>query len=83
MFYAANCEHCVAMLPLLNRLIEEEGVEIDVVEVLEGDAESVALYESYDTSDESCGGVPFFVNPDNNKTMCGGVSYEELVEFVQ
>lgn len=83
MFYAANCEHCIAMLPLLNQLLQEEGIEIDVFEVVESDPDSVAMYEKYDQGDKACGGVPFFVNPKNNKTMCGGVSYEDLVNFVR
>ena len=82
MFYAHDCEHCLAMLPKLNRLIEERGIEVDIREVSPDDPESVALFDQYDKRPGGCDGVPLFVNPTSDAILCGEVSYEDLVAFV-
>ncbi len=76
MFYSADCDHCEAMLPVINDLLQEEGIEIELVEVSPKDKESIACYESYDNGD--CGGVPFFVNTKTMATLCGAVSRADL-----
>lgn len=76
MFYSTDCDHCEAMLPVINDLLQAEGIEIELVEVSPKDKESVAFYESYDNGD--CGGVPFFVNTESKASLCGAVSRADL-----
>ena len=71
------------MLPLLNRLIDEDGIEVDIREVSPDEPDSVALFDRYDQRPDGCEGVPLFVNPEADKILCGEVSYEDLRAFVK
>lgn len=73
-FYGKECPHCVRMEPILRRL-KEEGVEIQEYEVWHN-AEHAKKMDEYDNG--HCGGVPFFVNPETGKSVCGEAPYEEL-----
>ena len=81
MFYSVNCEHCDAMLPIINELLQEQGIEIDVVEVKADDSESVAFYDQYEKG--NCGGVPFFVNTMTGAWLCGEVTKAELQAWAE
>lgn len=73
-FYGKECPHCVRMEPVLRRL-KEEGAEIREYEVWHN-AEHAKKMDEYDRG--RCGGVPFFVNPETGKFVCGEAPYEEL-----
>jgi len=81
MFYSANCDHCEAMLPIINELFQDEGIEITLSEVNQKDKQSIEMYEKYDQG--KCGGVPFFVNAETGATLCGEVSKKELREWAE
>ena len=74
-FYGQECEHCEAMMLLVERLKKEEGIDIIQYEVWH-DEENAKIMEEHDRG--YCGGVPFFINTDNDKFICGEVSYDEL-----
>ena len=77
-FYGKECPHCAAMAPLVDRLEEEEGLEIRKHEVWHSE-QNLTLMRQYDQG--KCGGVPFFYNRQTGKWLCGPVSYEKLKEW--
>lgn len=62
------------MRPTTEKL-RAEGIAIESYEVWHSDENSKKMDE-YDKG--YCGGVPFFVNPETGKWICGECSYEEL-----
>lgn len=77
-FYGEGCPHCTLMKPLVEKLVKEEGVEVEQLEVWEND-ENAAKKDEYDTG--ACGGVPFFINTDTRETICGSTEYEALKKW--
>ncbi|MBU4314933.1 thioredoxin family protein [Patescibacteria group bacterium] len=77
-FYGEGCPHCIEMKPLVERLIQEEGVQVDVLEVWEN-KENAVKKDEYDTG--ACGGVPFFINTDTKAVICGSTDYESLKKW--
>lgn len=74
-FYGTECPHCADMKPLVEKLKKEEKIEIESLEVWHNE-ENMRKLESLDK--DMCGGVPFFINTQTNKFICGEASYEEL-----
>lgn len=77
-FYGEGCPHCIEMKSLVDKLIEEYGVQVEVLEVWDNE-ENEKIKEKYDAGE--CGGVPFFVNTDTNATICGSTDYESLKKW--
>lgn len=77
-FYGKECSYCAAMAPLVDRLGEEEGLEILKYEVWHSE-QNATLMRQYDQG--QCGGTPFFYNQRTGKWLCGPVSYEKLKEW--
>jgi len=73
-FYGLECPHCEAMHPLVEKL-RGEGVAVESFEVWH-QKENLEKLRAHDKG--HCGGVPFFINPDTGKWICGEASYEEL-----
>jgi len=66
------------MAPLVERLEEEEKVDIGKVEVWHSEANAKVMRE-YDKG--YCGGVPFFYNKKTGKWICGETDYERLKKW--
>lgn len=79
-FYGEECSHCIKMRPLVDRLKEEEKVEIQSYETWHH-PENVAKMREYDKG--LCGGVPFFFNTDTGKHLCGATDYETLKQWAK
>lgn len=79
-FYGTECPHCIRMRPLLDRLIKEEGVEIQSYETWHN-AENAEKMKGYDKG--LCGGVPFFFNTETGKHICGEADYETLKRWAK
>jgi len=77
-FYGKECEHCQAMISLVEKLEKETGVALEKYEVWH-DSENHEKMVRYDK--EFCGGVPFFINTDSNDFICGEASYSELKKW--
>lgn len=75
-FYGKECPHCISMLPLIERLEKELGVEVKKFEAWHDDANE-KLREAQDAN-HACGGVPYFVNQETGAKICGEVDYETL-----
>lgn len=75
-FYGIECDHCVDMEPLMERLQKELGVPIRRFEVWYSD-DNLRLLQKLDKKG-SCGGVPFFYNKRTKGWICGATTYENL-----
>ena len=74
-FYGEECSHCITMRPLVEKLEKDEKIKFDRFEVWHN-PENVKKLSDYDKG--RCGGVPFFINTETDKFICGEASYEEL-----
>ena len=86
MFHGQECPHCKKMMPLVDKMIAEEGVEIEKLEVWhdEGNADKMRSYR--DIIAPKCGGqlrVPTFINTETEDLFCGEVEYGDLVEWAK
>ncbi|MEK6904735.1 MAG: hypothetical protein AABW87_04040 [Nanoarchaeota archaeon] len=70
-----ECDHCHEMEPLVQQLEKELKIKIERLEVWHN-AENAKLLEKFDNG--KCGGIPFFLNENTNKFICGSTSYEKL-----
>ena len=78
-FYGKECPQCIDMEKIVARVEKEEGVKIERRETWYND-ENNKQFEECDKG--RCGGVPFFINTDNDKFICGEATYEELKAWV-
>lgn len=78
-FYGAECPHCVTMMPMVDKLIEE-GVAIEKFETWHNEANAEKMKE-YDRG--LCGGVPFFYNTDSKQFICGETDEETIRKWAK
>ena len=79
-FYGTECVHCREVDPLLERLKEEEGIEVTRLEVWHNMKNAEILQE---LDQGKCGGVPFLYNKSSRKWICGVPTYEKLVSWAK
>lgn len=77
-FYGLECEHCIETEKNVDKLITE-GVDIKKIEVWHNMENDKLLGEL----DNECGGVPFFLNQQTGKTICGEASYKEIKKWAE
>lgn len=76
-FYGEECPHCQKMMKLTDRLMKEfPSIKIVRKEVWHN-KENMELVKAFDKGD-SCGGLPFYYNEENKKTICGEARYSDL-----
>jgi len=80
-FYGLDCPHCIPMEAIVDRLIGE-GLNIKKLEVWHN-KENDTFLESVDVGDDMCGGVPFFLNQNTGKTICGEANYKEVKNWAE
>jgi hypothetical protein len=80
-FYGLECPHCISMEAIVDKLINE-GYNIKKLEVWHNE-ENDKLLENLDKGDECCGGVPFFLNQNTKKTICGEEDYKEVKNWAE
>lgn len=80
-FYGKECPHCIAMMPLVERVEKDLKVEIRKLETWHN-PENEEQRKRKDANGD-CGGVPFFVNEETGKTLCGESSYEEILAWAK
>ncbi len=79
-FYGEECPHCQKMAPKVEKLEEEEGVEVEQLEVWHDEGNADRFRE---LDDGKCGGVPFFINTESDQWMCGETDYDTLVAWAR
>lgn len=86
MFYARECPHCKNMMPIVDRLEKETGINFEKLEVWH-DEKNADLMRSYrPVIAPKCGGqlrTPAFFNPDTEDALCGEVEYEKLKKWAE
>jgi len=86
MFYARECPHCKNMMPIVDRLEKETGINFERLEVWH-DEKNADLMRSYRPAiAPKCGGqlrTPTFFNPDTEGVLCGEVEYEKLKKWAE
>lgn len=80
-FYGLECPHCLVSEKHVDKLISE-GIDIKKIEVWHN-KENDKMLVDLDVGDEMCGGVPFFLNQKNGKTICGEASYKEIKNWAE
>jgi thiol-disulfide isomerase/thioredoxin len=84
MFWARECPHCKAMMPLVDKLEKETGIKLEKLEIWHNE-ENADLMRSYRSIiAPKCGGqlrTPTFMNTETNDIICGEVEYEKLKEW--
>lgn len=75
-FYGQECVHCMRMAPLVEKLEKEQGVKVERYETWHNLDNAKKMVEQ--DKDGACGGVPFFINTETGKTICGEADYDEL-----
>ncbi|MGQ9673905.1 MAG: thioredoxin family protein [Candidatus Aminicenantales bacterium] len=81
MFYAQECPHCRAMMPLVERLEKEEQIAFEKLEVWHNKKNADLMRSYRPVIAPRCGGqlrTPTFFNPETNDVLCGEVPYERL-----
>ena len=74
-FYGEECPHCIKMKPMIENIEKDLGVQVDSLEVWHNE-ENLKLLETHDKG--FCGGVPFLINTQTGKWICGEATEEEL-----
>lgn len=84
-FYGETCPHCISMKPVVKKIEEEKGVEINKLEVWNNE-QNKAIMQKYDQIiGEACGGfaaVPAFVNTQTNQALCGAHEPEDIINLI-
>ncbi|KKW36697.1 MAG: hypothetical protein UY81_C0017G0001 [Candidatus Giovannonibacteria bacterium GW2011_GWA2_53_7] len=78
-FYGKECSHCLAMMPLVDRLITE-GLKIEKFEVWHDETNAKKM-DGYDRG--LCGGVPFFYNTTSKHFICGEADEKTLRKWAK
>jgi thiol-disulfide isomerase/thioredoxin len=84
MFHGRECPHCRVMMPLVDRLMEETGVDIERLEVWHNEKNADLMRSLREIIEPKCGGqlrTPTFMNTETNDIICGEVEYEKLKEW--
>ncbi|KAJ8907658.1 hypothetical protein NDN08_007767 [Rhodosorus marinus] len=75
-FYGIDCDHCVDMEPLIQKLREEEGLGIRRFEVWSNE-DNFRVLQRLDQG-SACGGVPYFYNKHTRGWICGATTYQNF-----
>jgi len=79
-FWGRECPHCKAMKPMVERLENELGIKLELLEVWHNE-KNARLYAQHEK--DMCGGVPFFFNKATSEWICGETTYERLKAWAE
>lgn len=80
-FYGTECPWCMKMIPVIEKLENEEGVKITKYEIWHNKENVKKMMEYEEILTKVCGGsiaVPSFVNLKTNEALCGYQDYESF-----
>ncbi len=84
MFWARECPHCKAMMPLVDKLEKETGIKLEKLEIWHNEKNADLMRSYRSIIAPQCGGqlrTPTFFNTETNDVICGEVEYEKLKEW--
>jgi thiol-disulfide isomerase/thioredoxin len=86
MFHGRECPHCKKMMPIVEKLEQEAGIQFEKHEIWH-DEKNADLMRSYrPIIAPKCGGqlrVPTFLNTETNDVICGEVEFDKLKAWVE
>jgi len=80
LFYGEECPDCQKIKERLDRLKDEEDIEVEKYEVWH-DSNNQSLMMKY--AEERCIGVPFLFNKETNEYICGSSSYKTIKKWAK
>lgn len=81
-FYGTECGFCAQMAPIVEQMEKETGLKVEKFETWHDEGNAKKLHEAdHEYNNGGCKGVPFFVNTESRKTICGATSLEQLKEW--
>ena len=84
MFWARECPHCKKMMPYVDKLEEETGIELERLEIWHNEKNADLMRSYKPIIAPKCGGqlrTPTFLNTETEDVICGEVEYEKLKEW--
>ncbi|MEM3411698.1 MAG: thioredoxin family protein [archaeon] len=84
-FYSVDCPHCRKMIPIVEKVENDTGVNFLKLEVSYNETNRIILSAYSSLIEKYCGavGVPSFVALKTKKVVCGEMSYFDLKKFVE
>jgi thiol-disulfide isomerase/thioredoxin len=86
MFHGRECPHCKVMIPLVEKLEQETGIQFEKYEVWHDEKNADLMRSFMPIIGPKCGGqlrVPTFINTETKDAMCGEVKYDKLKAWVE
>ncbi|MFW6064909.1 MAG: hypothetical protein ACOC8Y_04975 [Candidatus Natronoplasma sp.] len=80
MFYGKECPDCQEVRERLEKLREQENIDVKEYEVWH-DSNNQSLMMKF--AEERCIGVPFLFNKETNEYICGAASYEKIKKWAE
>ena len=81
-FFGRECPHCKQLHPIVDKFVEDTGIQIDKLEVWHDDKNAQLMRSHGDVIADACGGslgVPSFFNEKTGKAICGArINAEKL-----
>jgi len=77
-FNGTECAICHVVEPVLDRVASAKGIVIEKKESYHDDANQALLFE---LAEGKCAQLPFLINTETGKYLCGNMSEEQLEEF--
>jgi hypothetical protein len=74
------------MIPLVDKLLDDEGIEIKKYEIWHDEKNADYMRSFRDTIKAKCEGqlrVPTFLNLETKDVICGEMEYEKLLDWVK
>ncbi|MFP4081869.1 MAG: thioredoxin family protein [Candidatus Aminicenantes bacterium] len=84
MFWARECPHCKKMMPDVEKLEKETGIQFEKLEVWHNEKNADLMRSYRDIIAPRCGGqlrTPTFFNTETKDVMCGEVEYQKLKQW--
>ncbi len=87
MFYGKECPHCHIMMPFIDKLAKQvKDIKFEKLEVWHDEKNAAKMNEFEAILHQACEGeigVPAFVDVDENRALCGEVSFEDFKRWAK
>jgi thiol-disulfide isomerase/thioredoxin len=83
-FYGEKCPFCIAIEEAVERLVLENGIDVERLEVWNNEDNKKRMEEIRSLYEAECGGnmiVPSFYDPASDRLICNPESYETLRDW--
>lgn len=84
-FYGQECPYCVAIIPVVEKLEKEDGVEFEELEIWHNEKNKQRIKSLENLYEKECDGnfvVPSFYDAEGDRLICNPGSYENLKKWI-